>query len=153
MHAISQSAIWVKEPLADTGVVIVTSAALPKYLIDALHMAIDDWDQVAYLAVRQSRAFMLDWLQSGSNPTASAPATPCQASQLLRGVSKGCFLLDVEVSPIPRLTWLGSVCGHPLRVLRLEYAASHAALDQQVEEILSVTRTLVKSVLQERCFS
>ncbi|MGZ0714757.1 transketolase [Pseudomonas palleroniana] len=153
MHAISQSAIWVKEPLADTGVVIVTSAALPKYMIDALHMAIDDWDQVAYLVVQQSKAFMLDWLQLGSNPTALVPATTCQASQLLRGVSKGCFLLDVEVSPIPRLAWLGSVCGHPLRVLKLGDAASHAALDEQVEEILSVTRTLVKSVLQERCFS
>ena len=153
MHAISQSAIWVKEPLADTGVVIVTSAALPKYMIDKLHMEIDDWDQVAYLVVQQSRAFMLDWLQFGSNPTEAAPATTCRASQLLRGVSKGCFLLDVEVSPIPRLTWLGSVCGHPLRVLKLGDAASHAAIDKQVEEILSVTRTLVKSGLQERCFS
>jgi hypothetical protein len=151
MHAISQSATWVKEPLADTGVVIVTSAALPEYLIDKLHMAIDDWDQVAYLVVKQSRAFMLDWLQFGSNPMESAPATTCRASQLLRCVYKGCFLLDVEVGPIPRLTWLGSVCGHPLRVLKLEDAASHVAIDKQVEEILSVTRTLVKSVLQERC--
>ncbi len=91
MHTISQSAIWVKEPLADTGVVIVTSAALPKYMIDKLHMAIDDWDQVAYLVVQQSRAFMLDWLQFGSNPIDTAPATTCRASQLLRGVSKGCF--------------------------------------------------------------
>jgi len=153
MHAISQSAIWVKEPLADTGAVIVTSAALPKYMIDTLHMAIDDWDQVAYLAVQQSRVFMLDWLQFGSNPIDSAPAITCRARQLLCGVPKGCFLLDVEVSPIPRLTWLGSVCGHPLRVLRLGDAASHAALDKQVEKILSVTQTLVKSVLQERCFS
>lgn len=152
MHAISESAIWVKEPLADTGVVIVTSAALPKHMIDTLHMAIDDWDQVAYLVVRQSRAFMLDWLNVGSSPMASAPATTCRASQLLHRVSRGCFLLDVEVSPIPRLTWLGSVCGHPLRVLKLGEAASHAAIDKQVEEILSVTRTLVKSVLQERCF-
>ncbi|WP_024616702.1 hypothetical protein [Pseudomonas kilonensis] len=152
MHAISQSAIWVKEPLADTGVIIVTSAALPKYLIDKLHMEIDDWDQVAYLVVQQSRAFMLDWLQFGSNPIEAVPATTCRASQLLRGVSKGCFLLDVEVSPIPRLTWLGSVCGHPLRVLKLEDAASHAAIDKQVGEIISVTRTLVKSGLQERCF-
>ncbi|MET3455108.1 MULTISPECIES: transketolase [Pseudomonas] len=153
MHAISQSAIWVKEPLADTRVVIVTSAALPKYMIDQLHMEIDDWDQVAYLVVQQSRAFMLDWLQFGSHPIASAPATTCRAGQLLHGVSKGCFLLDVEASPIPRFTWLGSVCGHPLRVLKLGDAASHAAIDKQVEEILSVTRTLVKSGLQERCFS
>ena len=153
MHAISQSAIWVKEPLADSRVVIVTSAALPKYMIDQLHMAIDDWDQVAYLVVQQSRAFMLDWLQFGSNPIESAPATTCRASQLLCGVSKGCFLLDVEVGPIPRLTWLGSVCGHPLRVFTLGDATSHAAIDKRVEEILSVTRTLVKSVLQERCFS
>jgi hypothetical protein len=153
MHAISQSAIWVKEPLADTSVVIVTSAALPKYMIDKLHLAIDDWDQVAYLVVQQSRAFMLDWLQFGSNPMDSVPATVCRASQLLSGVSQRCFLLDVEVRPIPRLAWLGSVCGHPLRVLKLGDAASQAALDEQVEEILSVTRTLVKSVLQERCFS
>ncbi|WP_053183838.1 hypothetical protein [Pseudomonas thivervalensis] len=153
MLAISQSAIWVKEPLADTGVVIVTSAALPKYMIDTLHMAIDDWDQVAYLVVQQSRAFMHDWLQFGAHSIEPVPASTCRASQLLRGVSKGCFLLDIEDTPIPRLTWLGSVCGHPLRVLKLGEAASQAAIDTQVEEILSVTRTLVKSGLQERCFS
>ncbi|WP_431082013.1 transketolase [Pseudomonas thivervalensis] len=153
MHALSQSAIWVKEPLADTGVVIVTSAALPKYMIDTLHMAIDDWDQVAYLVVQQSRAFMHDWLQFGAHSIEPVPSSTCRASQLLRGVSKGCFLLDIEDTPIPRLTWLGSVCGHPLRVLKLGEAASQAAIDTQVEEILSVTRTLVKSGLQERCFS
>ena len=68
MHAISQSAVWIKEPSADAGVVIVTSAALPKYMIDKLHVAIDDWDQVAYLAVKQSRELMLDWLRVGFNP-------------------------------------------------------------------------------------
>lgn len=153
MHAISQPAIWLKEPSADTSVVIVTSAALPNDMIDTLHRALDDWDQVAYLLVKQPRAFMLDWLQFGSTPMEQALAGTCTASQLLRGVSKGCFLLDVEDSPIPRLTWLGSVCGHPLRVFKLGDAASQAAIDNQVEEILSATRTLVKSVLQERCFS
>ena len=150
MHGISQSAIWVKEPLAETGVVIVTSAALPAAMIDALHREIDDWDQVAYLVVEQAEALMLDWLQFGASPT--GPGT-CRAGQLLRGVSKGCLLLDVEAGPVPALTWLGSVCGHPLRVFSLGDAISQAASNQQVEAILAVTRTLVKGVLQDRCFS
>lgn len=152
MHAISESAVWVKEPLADVGVVIVTSAALPKYIIDKLHVAIDDWDQVAYLVVKQSSEFMLDWLRAGAERSESNPSTTCHASQLLRSVSKGCYLLDVEVSPLPSLTWLGSVCGHKLRFVKLGKAAlSDPAMDKQVEEILSVTRTLAKSVLEERC--
>ncbi|NUU36123.1 transketolase [Pseudomonas sp. C2B4] len=152
MHAISQSAVWLKEPSVNAGVVIVTSAALPQYMIDKLHQSIDDWDEVAYLVVKQSRAFMRDWLRAGSDPDDSKLAATCHARQLLRCVAKGCFLLDVEASPIPSLTWLGSVCGHPLRVVRMgKAAASDAAMDQQVEEILSVTRTLAKSVLQERC--
>lgn len=150
MQAISQSAVWIKEPSADAGVVIVTSAALPKYMIDKLHVAIDDWDEVAYLAVTQSRALMLDWLRVGSNPEQSIDA--CDASQLLRGVSKSSFLLDVDVGAVPGLTWLGSVCGHPLRIVELgTIASSNAAMDRQVEEVLSVTRRLAKSVLQERC--
>ncbi|VVP80779.1 hypothetical protein PS914_02171 [Pseudomonas fluorescens] len=153
MHAISQSAVWVKEPSADAGVVIVTSAALPKYIIDKLHVAIDDWDQVAYLVVEHSTELMLDWLRVGSNSLETPPGPPCDATQLLRCVSKSCFLLDIEVSPIPGLTWLGSVCGHKLRVVELgTVASSNAAMDQQVEAILSVIRTLAKSVLQERCF-
>jgi hypothetical protein len=152
MHAISQFAVWVKEPLANVGVVIVTSAALPKYVIDKLHVAIDDWDQVAYLVVKQSRELMLDWLQVGSNSMESPQVSNCHAGELLRSVSKGCFLLDVEVSPIPDLAWLGSVCGQPLRVVNPGNAGqSTAAMDKQVEVILSMTRTLAKSVLQERC--
>ena len=152
MHAISQSATWIKEPLADVGVVIVTSAALPKYMIDRLHVAIDDWDQLAYLVVTQPKALMHDWLQVGSEPTEQVPASTCQATRLLSGVSKGCFLLDVEITPIPGLTWLGSVCGHPLRVINPGTPAlSGAAMDKQVEVILSMARTLAKNVLQERC--
>ncbi|BBH31255.1 transketolase [Pseudomonas sp. St290] len=149
MHAISQSAVWIKEPSADAGVVIVTSAALPKYMIDKLHVAIDDWDQVAYLAVQQSEALMVDWLRGGSGPEQLAEADACYASQLLRAVSHGSFLLDVEVGTVPGLTWLGSVHGHPLRVVELgAIATSTAAMDQQVEQVLSATRSLAKSVLQ-----
>lgn len=152
MQMTSQSAIWIKEPSPEAGVVIVTSAALPKYMIDKLHVAIDDWDQVAYLAVQQSRELMLDWLRVGFNPGQSTRVDACDASQLLRCVSKGSFLLDVEVGAAPVLTWLGSVCGHPLRVVELgEVASSNAEMDRQVEDVLSATRSLAKSVLQERC--
>lgn len=151
MHAISQSAVWIKEPSADAGVVIVTSATLPKYMIDKLHVAIDDWDQVAYLAVKQSEELMVDWLRAGSGPEQSAGGYACYASQLLHGVSHESFLLDVEVGPVPSLTWLGSVRGHPLRVVELgTIASSTAAMDQQVEQVLSATRRLAKSVLQAR---
>ncbi|MEN2397605.1 transketolase [Pseudomonas halotolerans] len=149
MHAISQSAVWIKEPSADAGVVIVTSAALPKYMIDKLHVAIDDWDQVAYLAVKQAEALMVDWLRVGSNPQPSAGGEVCYASQLLRAVPHGSFLL--EVGTFSGLTWLGSVCGHPLRVVELgEIASSTVAMDRQVEEVLLATRSLAKSVLQAR---
>ncbi|MGJ7513059.1 transketolase [Pseudomonas baetica] len=152
MHAISQSAIWVKAPSANAGVVIVTSAALPQYMIDQLRLAIDDWDQVGYLVVRQSTALMLDWLRVGSSTIESTQVDTCDARQLLSGVSKGCFLLDVEIDPIPGLAWLGSVCGHTLRVLEVgQVESSSAAMDRQVESILSVTRALAKNVLQERC--
>ncbi|SDH51716.1 hypothetical protein SAMN05216588_105107 [Pseudomonas flavescens] len=151
MHAISQSAVWIKEPSADVGVVIITSAALPHYLIDKLHMAIDDWSQVAYLAVKQSEALMVDWLRVGAGAEQSAGRDACYASQLLRSVSHGSFLLDVEVGTVPGLTWLGSVRGHPLRVVELgEIASSTEAMNRQVEEVLSATRSLAKSVLQAR---
>ncbi|TFF03461.1 transketolase [Pseudomonas sp. BCA14] len=151
MHAISQSAVWIKEPSADVGVVIVTSAELPKYMIDALHVAIDDWDQVAYLAIKHSEALMADWLRGGSSPEQSAGGYACYASQLLRSVPHGSFLLDVEIGTVPGLAWLGSVHGHPLRVVELgTIALSTAAMDQQVEQVLSATRSLAKSVLQAR---
>lgn len=151
MHAITQSAVWIKEPSADAAVVIVTSAALPHYMIDKLHVAIDEWDQVAYLAVKQSEALMLDWLRVGSSPEQSAGGYACHASQLLRCVSHGSFLLDVEMGADSGMTWLGSVCGHPLRVVELgKVASSTAQMDQQVEAVLSATRSLAKSVLQAR---
>ncbi|WP_455911932.1 transketolase [Pseudomonas putida] len=151
MHAISQSAVWIKQPSADAGVVIVTSAALPQYMIDKLHVAIDDWDQVAYLAIKQSEALRADWLRAGSSPENSVGGDACFVSQLLCSVSHGSFLLDVEVGMVSGLTWLGSVCGHPLRVVELgKVASSTAAMDQQVEEVLSAARSLAKSLLQAR---
>ncbi|ROM52195.1 transketolase [Pseudomonas poae] len=151
MHAISQSAVWIKEPSADVGVVIVTSVELPKYMIDALHVAIDDWDQVAYLVIKHSEVLMADWLRAGSSPEQSAGGYACDASQLLRSVPHGSFFLDVEVGTVPGLAWLGSVHGHPLRVVELgTIALSTAAMDQQVEQVLSATRSLAKSVLQAR---
>ncbi|MGC6371899.1 transketolase [Pseudomonas sp. K2I15] len=151
MHAISQSAVWIKQPSADAAVVIVTSVALPQYMIDKLHLAIDDWDQVAHLAIQQSEALRVDWLRAGSSPEKSAGGDACYASQLLRCVPHGSFLLDVEVGTAPGLTWLGSVCGHPLRVVELgKIASSTAAMDRQVEEVLSATRGLAKSLLQSR---
>lgn len=152
MHAISESAVWVKEPFPDVGVVIVTTAALPKYIIDKLHIAIDNWDQVAYLVVKQSSEFMLDWLRAESIPADSSLPTACHASQLLRSVSKGCYLLDIEASPLPSLSWLGSVCGHKLRFVKLgKIEQSNAAMDRQVENILSEVRALAKIILAERC--
>jgi len=149
MHAISQSAVWIKEPSADAGVVIVTSAALPKYMIDKLHVAIDDWDQVAYLAVQQSEALMVDWLRGGSGPEQSVGADACYASQLLRAVAHGSFLLGVGVGTVLGLNWLGSVHGHPLRIVELgTIGSSTAVMDQQVEQVLSATRSLAKGVLQ-----
>ncbi|WDY56924.1 transketolase [Pseudomonas sp. PSKL.D1] len=151
MHAAAQSAVWVKEPSSDAGVIIVTSAALPKYMIDKLHLAIEHWDEVGYLVVTQSNTLMLDWLQ-GSGQTFETSASPSYASHLLRGVSKGSYLLDVEVGPEPSLSWLGSVRGHSLRVVKLrETMGSNNAMDNQVEGVLSMVRALVKNVLLERC--
>jgi hypothetical protein len=90
-------------------------------------------------------------LQVGSSPEPSDGAYACHASQLLRGVSHGSFLLDVETGTNSGMTWLGSVFGHPLRVVELgEVASSTAQMDQQVEAVLAATRSLAKSVLQAR---
>lgn len=152
MDAMSQAAAWIKEPSADVGVVIVISASLPKYIIDQVHVAIDDWDQVAYLAVQRPAELMLDWLQSGAKPMQSVTTSRCQAKQLLSPVCPNCFLLDVEVEAVPGLAWLGSVCGHKLRVLELSIdGPSSTDMDQQVERILSAAKTLARCLLQERC--
>jgi hypothetical protein len=151
MLAISESAIWVKAPSTEVGVVIVTRAGLPAYISEQLHSAIDDWDQVAYLLVERPEELLDDWLRAESSQDAPNQHTQCHARQLLRSVCKGCYLLDIEESPSPQLTWLGSVCGHKLHVVRLgETGLSTAAMDKQVEEILSKVSALAKSILKER---
>jgi len=151
MLAISESAVWVKAPCAEVGVVIVTRGGLPDYISERLHGAIDDWDQVAYLQVNHAVAFLNDWLRAESGKSAPNLDTHCHASQLLRSVSKGCYLLDIEDGPSPQLTWLGSVCGHKLHVVRISGAElSTAAMDQQVAEVLAKVSALAKSILEER---
>jgi hypothetical protein len=151
MLGISESAVWVKAPSPEVGVVIVTRAGLPGYISERLRSEVDDWDQVAYLHVREPNEFLDDWLKAESSQAAPNLDTRCHASQLLRSVSKGCYLLDIEESPSPQLTWLGSVCGHQLHVVRLgESDLSTDAMDQQVEEILAKVSALAKNILEER---
>ena len=151
MLAISESAVWVKAPGAQVSVVIVTRSGLPDSISERLHGAIDDWDQVAYLQVNHAEVFLNDWLRAESAKTAPNLDTHCHASQLLRSVSKGCYLLDIEASPAPQLAWLGSVCGHKLHVVRIGgVELSTDAMDQQVEEILAKVSALAKNILEER---
>ena len=152
MQAISPSAIWIKEPLADVAVVIVISAALPDYFLKRLQAAIDGWDQVAYLRVEHPQELRDNWLRVEGNPMESRPDACSEAHHLLSSVPPNCYLLDVEVEAAPCLAWLGSVLGHKLRVVELkDPAASAAAEDAQVEQVLSAVRTLAKILLQERC--
>jgi len=152
MQATSESAIWIKAPMADVAVVIVISASLPHPFIDQLHGAINGWDQVACLVVEYPTALLSDWLRSGSNPTESASTSSSQAQLLLNSVPPNCYLLDVEADPVPGLAWLGSVLGHKLRVVELNgIAHTDAAMDEAVEQVLSAVRTLAKILLQERC--
>lgn len=151
MLGISESAVWVKAPCAEVGVVIVTRAGLPGYVSERLREAINDWDQVAYLHVKDAHEFLEDWLRAESSLNAPNPNTQCHASQLLRSVSKGCYLLDIEESSSPQLTWLGSVCGHQLHVIRLEETQlSRESMDKQVDEILAKVSLMAKSILEER---
>lgn len=151
MNIMSLAAAWIKPPSANVGVVIVISASLPRYIIDQVYSAIDDWDQVAYLAVDRPTELLHDWLQSGFKPTQSGTSSSCQARQLLQSVCPSCFLLDIEVEADPNLAWLGSVCGHKLRVIQLNLdGPSGLNMDQQVEEILSAARSLARCLLQER---
>lgn len=156
MGAIAESAAWLKVPSSDVGVVIVTRAGLPDYIGERLRSAIDDWDQVAYLRVNHTDDFLNDWLRAESSQDAPNLNVTCHASQLLRSVSKGCYLLDVESNACTELTWLGSVCGHKLHVVQLNGTGlsttelSTATMDQHVDEILTKVSALAKNILEER---
>lgn len=151
MHMKSEFAVWIKGPMANAGVVIVISPSLPRYIAHKLQIAIDDWDQVACLRVEQPKQLMHDWLRAETSPSESV-SPPCVANQLLGSIAKSCLLLAVEVAPASHLTWLGSVCGHKLRFVELDSAAqSYEVMDRQVEQVLSVARSLAKDLLLERC--
>ncbi|MGF6695367.1 hypothetical protein M2318_005469 [Metapseudomonas resinovorans] len=154
MLTVSEFATWVKEPSREVAVVIVSSAGLPKYIIDGLNVAIADWEEVAYLIVRDMDSLQENWLNTGSEQESKSKLANCQASELLRSISKSCYLLDVEEGGQVRMAWLGSVCGHKLRFLQLDQVMSadspKATLDAQVERVLSAARALVKTILEER---
>lgn len=155
MLATAELATWVKAPSNDAAVVIVSSASLPRHLIDTLHLAIVDWDEVAYLCVNDTDALQQNWLNGESRQGNLNPSSNCQASAILRSISKRCYLLDVEENGgQARLAWLGSVCGHQLRFLQLDQVISpdspNATLERQAERVLYAARGLVKGVLEER---
>lgn len=151
MLAISKFARWLKDPSGDVAVVIVSSAALAEDVSHGLEAAIADWNEVAHLRVEDMEGLQANWLATD----VAHAAGECQASEMLRAVSKRCYLLDLESDGPVRLAWLGSVCGHELRCLQLEPALSAQAQAQiqaqeQVAQVMEVARSLVKTILEER---
>ncbi|RMQ41673.1 hypothetical protein ALQ04_00561 [Pseudomonas cichorii] len=153
----SQRAHWLKPTSQETGVIIISNASLPSYLIETLHSEISDWEQVAYLVIKQSSQLEEEWLHAESQAFSAQKPSSCEADGLLSSIPKTCHLLDVEAGDRARLSWLGSVCGHKLHFFELEQfeeqAPSKASMDVQVEEILAATRHLVKRYLQDHFMS
>lgn len=157
MHIDSQRAQWLKPTSQETGVIIVSNANLPQYIIDTLNTEISDWEQVAYLVIKQSTQLEEEWLDAENRAFSAQKPSSCEANGLLSSIPKTCYLLDVEASHRAHLSWLGSVCGHKLHFFELEklgeQAPSKASMDSQVEEILAATRHLVKNYLQDHFLS
>ncbi|WP_414154776.1 transketolase [Pseudomonas sp. BNK-43-a] len=151
MLAISRFARWVKAPSQDVAVVVVSSAALPEILSIGLHAALEGWNEVAHLHVQDMDGLQANWLTAGDGQRTLAAESACEASALLRAVSKRCYLLDLESDGQVRLAWLGSVCGHELRCLQLDPALNRQGSPvTQVEQVVDVARMLVKRILEER---
>lgn len=151
MLAISRYARWVKPPLQDVAVVIVSSTALDPEVSDQLAVAIAEWNEVAHLRVEDMDGLQADWLAANEGQPPRTGLAACEASELLRSVSQRCYLLDLESGGHVRLAWLGSVCGHALRCLQLDPAMpAQGAAHEQVERVVGVARALVKTLLQER---
>lgn len=151
MLAISRFARWLKEPSRDVAVVIVSSAALAEDVSHGLEGAIANWNEVAHLRVEDMDGLQANWLAASGKPASTLDTSECQASELLRAVSKRCFLLDLESAGSVRLAWLGSVCGHELRCLQLEPALlAEGETQAQVARVVDVARSLVKTILEER---
>ncbi|MGE7990158.1 transketolase [Pseudomonas sp. NPDC089554] len=147
MLAISKFARWLKEPSREVAVVIVSSTALAEDVSQGLEAAIADWNEVAHLRVEDMEGLQANWLATD----VAHASGECQASELLRAVSKRCYLLDLESDGSVRLAWLGSVCGHELRCLQLEPAlAAQGEAQEQVVRVVEVARSLVKTILEER---
>lgn len=151
MLAISKFARWLKEPSHEVAVVIVSTSALAEDASLGLAAAISGWNEVAHLRVEDMDGLQANWLEAAGKPASAFEANPCQASELLRAVSKRCYLLDLESAGPVRLAWLGSVCGHELRCLQLEPAlAAEGQAQEQVARVVEVARSLVKRILEER---
>ena len=149
MTVTTKCAVWIKQPTRDVGVVVVSSASLPQGFIQRLSAALDDWDEVAYLMVERGEQLQSDWLHAEG----AAVSSGCEATQLLRAIPKGCFLLDIEDGQNARLTWLGSVYGHTLRFLELAQMTTDspaALLTSEAERVVLMAQMLVKQLLEER---
>ncbi|MFJ4145136.1 transketolase [Pseudomonas sp. NPDC089734] len=157
MHTESARAQWLKPTSQETGVIIISNADLPEYIIDTINTEISDWEQVAHLVIKQSTQLEEEWLDAESRALSASKPSSSEANGLLSSIPKTCHLLDVEASQRAHLSWLGSVCGHKLHFFGLQQTTepepSKASMDLQVEEILAATQHLVKSYLQDHFMS
>ncbi|MGI4836135.1 MAG: hypothetical protein ACRYF9_00785 [Janthinobacterium lividum] len=145
MSIASLKSQWIKAPNANVALVLIESNRMPQALALALHDAITDWEQVAYLHISDAMGLQREWLNAENQRTAFSSTS--EIGSVLKALPHNCVLLDLEHDSGGQLVWLGSVCGHSLRFIDLQSGESD--MDAQLRRILDTAQELVKHQLQD----
>lgn len=125
---------WLRAPCSLTQVCAVIDGTTPPEIVAALCERFGSAPQFCVLELRDAAALHAQWLASfstqGTRGTSGAEAkrTPAEADQLLAALPPG-SLLALCSQHVEQLDWLGSVTGHPCRLVAINATDATDATD------------------------
>ncbi|WP_321816864.1 MULTISPECIES: hypothetical protein [unclassified Paraburkholderia] len=114
---------WLRAPCSLTQVCAVIDGTTPPAIARALCERFGTAPQCCVLELHDVAQLHADWLASFSKPGADFKRAHADADRLLAPLPPGC-LLALCSAHVEQLDWLGSVTGHPCRLVALDAGTS-----------------------------
>lgn len=137
----TERCVWIRPPSPLTEVCAVVDSTAEISVAPALSVRFANTVQFALLSLKDTESIRLEWVASASQTGAEIHAAT-EIEQVLSQIPAGCQLA-LCTHMVRSLDWLGSVCGHPCRMI-----LSSDSLSDATRQIEGATRT-VQAALRE----
>lgn len=114
--AATEQCVWIRPPSSLTEVCMIVDSTVGIFVARALSDRFADTPQFALLSLNDTESLRREWVASAASHTGPGIRASTEIERVLGRLPVGCRLA-LCTQTVRSLDWLGSVCGHPCRMI------------------------------------